>query len=102
MQETGILFVVAHGDLDGVEAAPRDARHADVPRAPRLAGEPGDESLRSTHGFDDERTGDERADADDLDHVESDGFLQTQAAFELRLRRGRALGWRGLSHAQRE
>src|SRR5258706_6927839 len=49
------------------------------------AGEPGNEGLWAAHGFDDERTDDEGADADDLDHVEVDGFLEAEAALERRL-----------------
>src|SRR5882757_739551 len=47
--------------------------------------EPGNEGLWAAHGFDDERTDDKRTDADDLDHVEGDGFFEAEAAFEGRL-----------------
>src|ERR1700675_1296381 len=43
------------------------------------AGKPGDEGLRAAHGFDDEGADNERADADDLDPVQRDGFLEAEA-----------------------
>ena len=62
----------------GAEFGPDEA----VERGEERAGEPGDEGLRAAHGFDDEGTDDERADADDLNHVEGDGFLEAEAALE--------------------
>ena len=69
---------LGHG---GAEFGPDEA----VERGEESAGEPGNEGLWAAHGFDDEGTDDERADADDLDHVEGDGFLEAEAALEGRL-----------------
>jgi len=68
----------------------------------KRAGEPGDKGLRPAHGFDDEGADDERADADDFDHVEGDGFFQAEAALERGLRLGERRGWRGRGHEERE
>ena len=64
------------------------------------AGEPGDQRLRPAHGFDDERTRDERADAHNLDHVEGDRFFQAETALQLKLRRYRCVVLGRGSHAQ--
>src|ERR1700722_5488336 len=62
----------------GAEFGPDEAIEGGQERA----GKPGNEGLRAAHGFDDQRTDDERADADDLDHVERYGFLEAQAALK--------------------
>ncbi len=62
----------------GAEFGPDEA----VERGKQRAGQPRDEGLRAAHGFDDQGADDERADADDLDHVQGDGFLEAEAALE--------------------
>src|SRR5262249_6634857 len=66
------------------------------------ASEPGEQRLRTGHGFDDEGTRDERADAHDLDHVQGDGFFQAEAAFQLWRRDTRSCGLGPGVHPQRE
>jgi len=82
----------------GAEFGPDEA----VESGEKRAGEPGDEGLGAAHGFDDEGADDERANADDLDHVEGDGFLEAEAALEGRLGCAELGSWRGNGHAQRE
>src|SRR6267378_4724400 len=65
----------------GAEFGPDEA----VEGGEESACEPGNEGLWAAHGFDDEGADHERADADDLDHVEGDGFLEAEAALEGRL-----------------
>src|SRR5579859_7427909 len=66
---------LGHG---GAEFGPDEA----IERGEERAGEPGDEGLRAAHGLDDQGTDDKRTNADDLDHVEGDGFFQAEAALE--------------------
>src|SRR5882672_4446664 len=86
---------LGHG---GAKFGPDEA----VERGEKRAGEPGDEGLRAAHGFDDEGADDEGADADDLDHVEGDGFLEAQAALKGGLGLSERGGWRRKGHQQRE
>src|SRR5215472_191 len=66
---------LGHG---GAEFGPDEA----VERGEQRTGQPGDERLRAAHGFNDQRTDHERADAHDFNHVEGNGFLQAEAALE--------------------
>src|ERR1700739_2900078 len=86
---------LGHG---GAEFGPDEA----VESGEERAGQPGNEGLAAAPGFDDEGADDERADADNFDHVEGDGFLEAEAALERGLRLGERGGWRGNRHAQRE
>jgi hypothetical protein len=50
--------------------------------------------LRTTHRSEDEREGDERADADHVEHVERDRRAQGETAVQLRLGLGCGIeGW---------
>jgi hypothetical protein len=57
--------------------------------------------LRAAHGFNHQRTDHEWADTHNFDHVEGNGFLQAEAAFEARLGWAEVLTCRRRGHALR-
>src|ERR1700676_532575 len=71
--------------------------HEAIECGEKRAGQPGDHSLRTAHGADDQGADDERSDADDLDHIEGDGFFEAETALE-----GGGIGGSGGRHEKGE
>ena len=76
--------------------------HKAIETSEKRSRKPGKKSLRAAHRLDDQRTDNERADPNDLDHVERYGLFEPEAALELRLGAAGASQLIERRHAQRE
>ena len=61
-------------------AAPKFRPHQAVTHGEDCAQNPSQHGLRAAHGADDQRNGDERPDADHVDHVQRGGAAQADSA----------------------